>query len=50
MTAVALQPENTHPSFEWLRSEPVESLNLVIEEYRHIKTGALHYHLSADIS
>jgi len=50
MTAVALQPHNTHPSFEWLRSEPVESLNLVVEEYRHIKTGALHYHLSANIS
>ncbi|MCW8853413.1 MAG: insulinase family protein [Gammaproteobacteria bacterium] len=50
MTAVALQPHNTHPSFEWLRSEPVESLNLVVEEYRHIKTGALHYHLAADFS
>ncbi|MDH5734816.1 MAG: insulinase family protein, partial [Gammaproteobacteria bacterium] len=48
MTVVALKPEKIHPSFEWLRSEPVESLNLVVEEYRHIKTGALYYHLSAD--
>ncbi len=37
-----------HPTFEWLRSEPIESLNLVVEEYRHRKTGAPHYHLAAD--
>jgi Zn-dependent M16 (insulinase) family peptidase len=37
-----------HPAFEWVRSEPIDSLNLVVEEYRHIKTGAPHYHLNAD--
>ncbi len=37
-----------HPAFEWIRSEPIESLNLVVEEYRHRKTGAPHYHLAAD--
>ena len=40
--------ENPHPAFEWLRSEQINSLNLVVEEYRHIKTGACHYHLAAD--
>ncbi len=37
-----------HDSFEWLRSEPIESLNLVVDEYRHKKTGAVHFHLNAD--
>jgi hypothetical protein len=48
MVATALQPEQTHPAFEWLRSEQIESLNLRVEEYRHKKTGAMHYHLAAD--
>ena len=37
-----------HSSFEWLRSEHIESLNITVEEYRHIETGALHYHIDAD--
>jgi Zn-dependent M16 (insulinase) family peptidase len=41
---------NAHPAFEWVRSERIESLNLVVEEYRHRVTGALHYHLAADNS
>ena len=41
-------PARVHAAFEWVRSEPIESLNLVVEEYRHRKTGAPHYHLSAD--
>ncbi|VAW82996.1 Predicted insulinase-like Zn-dependent peptidase DVU0941 [hydrothermal vent metagenome] len=43
-----LHPTDVHPAFEWQRSERIESLNLVIEEYRHSKTGALYYHLAAD--
>jgi len=38
----------THSAFEWLRSETIDSLNVVVEEYRHKKTGAMHYHLAAD--
>jgi Zn-dependent M16 (insulinase) family peptidase len=38
----------THESFEWLRSSRIGALNLTVEEYRHRKTGAPHYHLSAD--
>ncbi len=37
-----------HPAFECLRTVPVPSLNLVMGEYRHRKTGALHYHLASD--
>lgn len=42
------QPAQIHPAFEWLRSQRVESLNITVEEYRHRKTGAMHYHLAAD--
>ena len=48
MSVSVSKPETVHPAFEWLRSEQIESLNIVIEEYRHIKTGAPHYHLVAD--
>lgn len=37
-----------HPSFKWLRSERIDSLNLTLQEYQHIKTGALHYHMQAE--
>ncbi len=39
---------NSHPAFTWIRSERIESLNVTIEEYQHIKTGAMHYHIDAD--
>ena len=48
MSATVSKPENTHPAFEWLRSENIDSLNIIIEEYRHVKTGAQHFHLVAD--
>ncbi|RBW49949.1 insulinase family protein [Marinobacter sp. F3R11] len=38
----------THPAFEKLRSHRIDTLNLHVEEYRHIKTGARHLHLAAD--
>ncbi|MEH6826181.1 MAG: insulinase family protein [Motiliproteus sp.] len=37
-----------HPSFERLRSRPIAGLSIDVQEYRHLKTGALHYHLAAD--
>ena len=43
-------PTTIHPAFEWVRNEPIESLKLVVEEYRHKKTGAVHFHLAADNS
>ncbi|MGB5454774.1 MAG: insulinase family protein [Gammaproteobacteria bacterium] len=53
MTIHAAESTNTlkghaHPAFAWVRSEHIESLNVTVEEYRHIKTGALHYHVDAD--
>lgn len=38
----------THPTFDWLRSQRIDSLNLTVEEYCHRKTGAKHFHLAAD--
>lgn len=40
--------EPAHSSFEWRRSEHIESLNVTMEEYVHRKTGAVHYHLHSD--
>ncbi|MDP2128765.1 MAG: insulinase family protein [Pseudohongiella sp.] len=37
-----------HPAFRWLRSQSIPSLQLDMQEYEHIKTGARHYHLAAD--
>lgn len=48
MSSDAQQPAKTHPSFKWKRSQTIDSLNITVEEYEHIKTGATHYHLSAD--
>lgn len=37
-----------HPAFEFLRSQTIDSLQVTVEEYRHIKTGAQHIHINAD--
>lgn len=37
-----------HPAFELIRREPLASLNLQLEEYRHSATGAQHIHLACD--
>ncbi|MBB6523569.1 insulinase family protein [Pseudoteredinibacter isoporae] len=39
-----------HPSFDMIRSEAVDSLNIVVHEYRHKVTGAQHIHIEADNS
>lgn len=38
----------THPSFKHLRSKAIDSLNITISEFEHIKTGAKHFHMAAD--
>lgn len=40
--------DNTHPAFELIRQETIDSLNLTAFEYKHKKTGAMHYHLACD--
>ena len=37
-----------HTAFENIRSKAIESLNIVVHEYRHRKTGAQHIHIEAD--
>jgi Zn-dependent M16 (insulinase) family peptidase len=39
---------NAHTSFEFVRSEKIESLNVDVEEYRHKVTGAMHFHIAAE--
>ncbi|MDH5327547.1 MAG: insulinase family protein [Gammaproteobacteria bacterium] len=46
----ALKPADTHPAFQWRRSETIASLNVTVEEYEHKQTGARHYHVAADNS
>lgn len=48
MSSDDLKPAQVHPAFQWRRSERIDSLNITVEEYEHIKTGASHYHLSAE--
>ncbi|WP_054112632.1 insulinase family protein [Marinagarivorans algicola] len=38
----------SHPAFKLVRNQAVESLNITIEEYEHIETGAQHIHLAAN--
>lgn len=42
------QQQQCHPSFQWLRTEAIESLHVLVSEYRHKETGAMHYHIAAD--
>ncbi len=37
-----------HPSFRFIRSEMIHSLNVEMSEFEHIATGARHYHLASD--
>ncbi|WP_028469576.1 insulinase family protein [Neptunomonas japonica] len=37
-----------HSAFQKLRSRVVPALKVEVQEYRHVKTGATHYHLAAD--
>ncbi len=46
--ALAQHPTEINDAFELLRVCPIESLNIVVEDYRHKITGARHYHLRSD--
>ncbi len=37
-----------HSAFELLHSQAIDALGVTLSEYRHRKTGASHYHISAD--
>ena len=38
----------THSAFEWVRSQRIDTLNIEMQEYRHRKTGAMHFHLASE--
>jgi Zn-dependent M16 (insulinase) family peptidase len=40
--------QQCHSSFQWLRTEAIESLHILMSEYRHKATGAMHYHMAAN--
>ncbi len=40
-------PTQVHPAFQWLRSQRIPTLNVVMEEYRHKVTGAQYFHLAS---
>lgn len=42
------QTSQSHPAFQWVRSQTIPSLQLEMQEFEHVKTGARHYHLAAD--
>jgi Zn-dependent M16 (insulinase) family peptidase len=46
--AVGTAPAGAHPTFRLIREETIESLNIRVEQYEHLVTGAAHYHLAAD--
>tara|TARA_R110002110_G_scaffold415561_1_gene650731 strand:+ start:26675 stop:29626 length:2952 start_codon:yes stop_codon:yes gene_type:complete len=37
-----------HASFKALRQVSIESLNIRVEQFEHLETGAMHYHLASD--
>ncbi|MEE4658884.1 MAG: insulinase family protein [Halieaceae bacterium] len=39
-----------HPSFDLVRRQHIDSLQLEVQQFQHRKTGALHYHLAANNS
>ncbi|MEQ9462389.1 MAG: insulinase family protein [Haliea sp.] len=40
----------SHAAFRLLRSHEIESLQLRVDQYEHLATGATHYHLAAESS
>jgi|TARA_B110000908_G_scaffold109150_1_gene128097 Zn-dependent M16 (insulinase) family peptidase len=38
----------SHPAFKHLRSQRIDTLDVTVREFEHIKTGAMHFHMEAD--
>ncbi|GGB90950.1 peptidase M16 [Marinobacterium zhoushanense] len=43
-----MQSVSSHPSFRFLRTQQIHSLNVEVQEFEHIATGAKHYHIAAE--
>ena len=37
-----------YETFKWIQKERIESLDIIVDQFEHKKTGALHYHFTAD--
>ncbi|MEH6590461.1 MAG: insulinase family protein [Halioglobus sp.] len=48
MTASSANLPTAHAAFKPIRQETIESLNVTVQEFEHIATGASHYHMAAD--
>ncbi len=48
LTAPKVTPPACDPSFRWVTSQYIGSLNLEVQQYEHVGTGAVHYHLASD--
>ena len=50
MSEPAAMTDNSkaYDTFTWLRSETIDSLNVIVSEYQHKITGARHYHIASD--
>ena len=48
LSEAAISEPKCYETFEWIRSEKIESLDIIINQFQHKKTGALHYHIAAD--
>lgn len=40
--------QTVHPAFQLVRQHHVEALDILVSEYKHKVTGAVHYHLATD--
>ena len=47
-TTAAQASPRAHPAFMFKRSRFLPTLNLSVEEYEHLATGAVHFHLASD--
>ncbi len=47
-TAAATATPLAHPTFRFKRNRFLPTLNLSVEEYVHVATGAVHFHLASD--
>lgn len=37
-----------YEAFQWVQQQRIESLDIIVDQFEHKKTGAVHYHFTAD--
>ena len=40
--------QTVHPAFQLVRQHHVDALDILVSEYKHNVTGAIHYHLATN--